>query len=279
MRILLAGAMALLLLRPGTAMGAVSESCRLFVTSVLPGLLPYMVLSQMLLSRLGGTSPALLILLGWCGGSPAGARLMAASPGLSRRQQVRVAVTTATMSPMFLVGTCGMWLGSGLAGWVLLVSVLLGGWLTGLLAWACTPGAEESPPGEGSGQMPLPFGAAVEQSARTLLMVCGTMAIWRMFASLAAEAWPGAALPLMSLMEVTAGVRQIAALPLPLGLRTALAAGATGMGGLAILMQNRAVLTGAAQPMGFPRQLLWQAVHGAASFLMALGVMRLLGQT
>jgi len=281
MRMLLAGAMALLLLRSGTAMAAVSDSCRLFVTAVLPGMLPYMVLSLMLVSRCRGTlSPGLLILMGWCGGSPAGARLMTAAPGLTRREQVRVAVSAATMSPMFLVGTCGQWLGGGWTGPVLLLSVLLGGGIAGVLAGMCHGAGQGTPGGEAPPPEPLPFGRAVEQSARTLLMVCGTMAMWRMFAALAQEAWPSAALPLMTLLEVTAGVKGIAGLPLPLALRTALAAGATGFGGMAILMQNRAVLQQAGKPpLPLPAQLGWQAVHGALSFLLALGGMLLAGQS
>jgi len=59
------------------------------------------------------------------------------------------------------------------------------------------------------------------------------------------------------------------------GWRRALMAGATGFGGVAVMMQNRAVW-----PEGMLslwEQALWQAVHGAVSFLIALGLMLLLG--
>ena len=56
-----------LLLRAGTTMDAASAACRLFVTAVLPGLFPYMVLSQMLVSRMKRLSPTLVMLLGWGG--------------------------------------------------------------------------------------------------------------------------------------------------------------------------------------------------------------------
>lgn len=275
MRLLLAAAMALLLFRSDVAMEAVRDSCRLFVTSVLPGLLPYMVFSQMLLSRLQSRSVWLLTLLGWCGGSPTGARLASAAPELTARQRAFVCVATATMSPMFLLGTCGAWLGSRRAGMALLAGVLAGGGVAGALAAACTgekPAEGAAVPGP---LTPLSFGAAVEQTARTLLMVCGTMAIWRMLAALAQEAFPALALPLTTLLEVTAGVREISALPLPLSWRTGLTAAATGFGGASILLQNRAAAGEAALPAG--RQLLWQAVHGALSGLLALGLMLLWG--
>ena len=271
MILLLIAAMAMLLLRPATAMAAISASCHLFVTAVLPGLLPYMVLSAMLVSRCGRSkrpvSAGLLVLLGWCGGSPSGARLMAMQPHLSARQRMSIAVATAAMSPMFLVGTCGMWLGSPKAGWVLLLSVLAGGGVAGLLAGRLTH-SEPIPITPAAPPLILSFGAAVEQAARTLLMVCGTMAMGRMFAVLAAQMCPALALPLTTLLEVTAGIQGLAALPLPLSWRTALIAGAAGFGGMAIVLQNRAV-----QPSPPPLmvQLGWQALHGGLSFLLAMG--------
>lgn len=266
--------MAALLLQPETAMGAVRDSCYLFVTAVMPGLLPYLVLSTMLLSRVRGRSPWLLTLLGWCGGSPSGARLLAMTSGLTGRQRVFVSAAAATMSPMFLVGTCGAWLGSAGAGFVLLASVLAGGGITGLLAGACAGRAgEAASTAEALPQTPLALGAAVEQAARTLLMVCGTMAMWRMLAELAVRLCPPASLLLTTLLEVTRGVQQLAALPLPLALRTALVAGATAMGGMAVLTQNRTALGPDAPALGL--QVFWQAVHGVASFLLALGLMLL----
>ena len=50
MRILLAGMMALLLLRAPETMAAAEAACALFVRSVMPGLFPYLTLSQMLVS-------------------------------------------------------------------------------------------------------------------------------------------------------------------------------------------------------------------------------------
>lgn len=273
MRWLLAAAMGLVLFRSEAAMAAVRESCRLFVTAVLPGLLPYMVLSTMLVSRMRGRSAGLLTLLGWCGGSPCGARLAAMAGGMSRRQQAFVITATATMSPMFLLGTCGAWLGSAGAGLALLAGVLAGGAATGALAAAFTERAGETATADVQPTVSLTLGAAVEQAARTLLMVCGMMALARVAAEMAAGAFPALALPLRTLLEVTAGVQEIAALPLPLAARTALIAAATGFGGASLLLQNRAALgRGTPKPL---TQLAWQAVHGGLSGLLTLGLMLL----
>ena len=256
-------------------MTSASAACRLFVTAVLPGLFPYMTLSLMLTSRLSSRiSPALLTLLGWGGGSPTGARLLSLCSGLTHRQRIRLAVSCATMSPMFLLGTVGGWLGSRTGGAVVLGSVLLGGWFAGLAA-----GAVKKAPPEDAQPVPidlpsLSFGAAVEQAARTMLLVCGTIVMLRVFADLSARLAPALSLPLTTLLEVTTGTQAIAALPLPLPLRTALIAGATGFGGMAGFLQNRAVY-----PPGFlslPVQLGWQLLHGVLSFLLALGAMYLL---
>ena len=275
MRVLLVTVMVALLLRPAGAMDSVSAACRLFVTAVLPGLLPYMVLSMMLVSRMRARSAWLLTLLGWCGGSPTGARLTAMAPGLTARQRRFVTVAAATMSPMFLLGTCGVWLRSARAGAVLLAGVLAGGALAGALA-ALFPGREGEKDDAADPPSPLSLGAAVEQTARTLLTVCGTMAVWRMLADMASRQLPWLSLPVTSLLEVTTGVARLAELPLPLAWRTALIAGATGFGGAAILAQNRAVLS-PADAMPLALQILWQAVHGGISFLLTLGLMLLTG--
>lgn len=264
-----------MLLRAQTAILAAREACRLFAVSVLPGLMPYMVLSLLLLSRIPRPMPLwLLVALGWCGGSPTGARLLQECPGLPSPAQRRAAVMCATMSPMFLLGTAGEWLGSWKAGAVALAAVLLSAWLTGLVLprgdSAATPSAAPQP---------LGFGQAVQAAAQTMLMVCGTMVMMRVFAALLGEwtqaACPPLTLPLTTLVEVTGGVQAIASLPLPLALRTALAAGSCGFGGAAILLQNRSAL-----PKGLfslPAQTALQAVHGLAAFLLALGMMQLWG--
>lgn len=273
MSVLLALLMILLLLRSATVMAAASAACHLFVTAVLPGLFPYMVLSLLLVSRVKHPSPTLLMLLGWGGGSPTEARLLTGCAGLSRRDQVRLALSCATMTPMFLLGTVGGWLHSIPAGIVALCSVLLGGWLTGLLAGHFTPDAPAALTSSVENQ-PLSFGNAIDQAARTMLLVCGTMAMLRVLSALAEAALPPMlALPALTLLEVTSGTAQLAALPLPLPLRTALISGAAGFGGMAILLQNRSFYPAGLLPLW--HQLLWQCLHGAFSFLIALGMMLL----
>ena len=139
MPVLLILLMLCLLLRAPVTMSAASASCRLFVRAVLPGLFPYMTLSLMLVSRIRRMSPGWLILLGWGGGSPTGARLLHLCSGLTEKDRIRLFITCGTMSPMFLLGTIGGWLLSPSAGVVCLVSVIAGGWLAGCIASAFAP--------------------------------------------------------------------------------------------------------------------------------------------
>lgn len=278
MAVLLILLMLCLLLRAPLTMDAASAACRLFVTAVLPGLFPYMTAALMLASRFGGRlPPGGLLLLAWGGGSPTGARLLPMLRGGDEWQRVRLAVASATMSPMFLLGTIGGWLGGGMAGAAVLAGVIAGGVMAGGLA-GLRPrrAATTSTPAETPLAAPLSFGAAVEQAARTMLLVCGTMVMLRVLSALAADALPGAwTLPVTTLLEVTTGVQAIAAMPWPLALRTALCAGAAGFGGMAVIMQNRALY-----PRGWlslPEQLAWQAVHGVTSFLLTLGMMLMAG--
>lgn len=273
MRFLLLSTMVFLLLHAPETMAAAESACALFVHSVLPGLFPYLVLSQMLLSRCPNPLPLrIMILLGWCGGSPSGARLLSLTPNLPRPSQRRLALSCATMSPMFLFGTLGRWLNSTAAGGIVLFSVLLGGWLVGACCERHAP--QSAVPSAAPPVQPVSFAAAIEDSARTMLLVCGTMTMLRIFATLFAPPQEPLRLLVTTLLEVTTGTESLAALPLPLPLRTALTAGAAAFGGVSVLMQNRAFY-----PPGLfslPAQCLWQLLHALLSMLLALGVAMLL---
>lgn len=275
MRLLLLGVMGLLLLRAPEAMSAAESACALFVRSVLPGLFPYLVLSQMLLSRCPNPLPPWgMLLLGWCGGSPSGARLLATQSGLSPRTQRRLAISCATMSPMFLFATLGSWLNSAAAGGIVLFSVLSGGWLVGACCERHAPQTAAVPSTAAPPVQPVSFAAAIEDSARTMLLVCGTMTMLRIFATLLAPQQESLRLLVTTLLEVTTGTESLATLPLPLPLRTALTAGAAAFGGVSVLMQNRAFY-----PPGLfslPAQCLWQLLHALLSMLLALGLALLL---
>lgn len=274
MIILLSVLLVWLLSRSAVAMDAAQTAAHLFAASVLPGLLPYMTLALMLTSHLPTACPDwLLMLVGWCGGSPAGAQLIALRPDLPRDRQRQLAVACATMSPMFLIGVIPVWLHAPAVGVRLLAASLVGAFLTACcakkLSTAYPTAADCS-----AAPKPLSFAEALTRAAETMLVVCGTMMLLRVLAALAGEflhGLPAAQLLLTTLLEVAGGTAAIASLPCALSLRVALIAAATGFGGCAILLQNRAAYPEGLFPVG--EQLCWQLLHGVLSGLIAYGLM------
>lgn len=265
----------MLLINARLVMQAVCVSCRLFVTSVMPGLFPYLVLVLMLTSRLPQRKPGwLILLLGWCGGSPTGARLLSQCPQLSAATARRLAVASATMSPMFLLGTIPTWLQEPKAGPCILAAVLTGGLLASRFANTALPPQTEPISRTQTLVAPTPpltFPDAVEAAAHTMLLVCGTMAMLRAAAALCTHylaAQRSLCLLLQTLLEVTCGTEQLSSLPVPMSWRIALISGATGFGGISLILQNRAMLP--AGLLSLRRQIAMQALHGTISFFLGL---------
>lgn len=253
-----------MLIFPAVTMDAAAQACRLFAGSVLPGLFPYMVVSSMLLRRMKPPLPALLILLmGWGGGSPAGAKLIHAAGGLTSRQKSRLLIACSALSPMFFLGTLAKWLASPVCGGIALFSVLTSGCLAAAFAGKGLP----TLPAKQENHRSLSLQEAVESSARTMLLVCGMTVFFRVCAALLITAFPQGRGVILPVMEVTAAVEYVCQLPLPPGWKTALVSGVAGFGGCSLMMQNRSLCP----VMSLPQQILCQVLHGAIAFVLALG--------
>lgn len=268
---------ALLLLRPGLALDAAGEACRLFALSVLPGLYPYMILLLLALAQLPPQAPfGALVTLGWGAGSPCGAKICRARQDLwPPRRLRRLAVCCGTMSPMFLYGTLGRWLHNETAGLCVLLAVWAGGWLAAqtIRPDPAPPRLAAPPPAP-----PLTLGMAVEQASIALLTVCGCMVLGNVYSALIPALLPGlpqgVQLGISCLLEVTCASQRLAQLPLPLPVRVGLLSGETGFGALALLLQNRALGPRGLWPL--PQQLGFQLLHGLLSALAGYGLALLL---
>lgn len=268
---------ALLLLRPGIALDAAGEACRLFALSVLPGLYPYMILLLLALAHLPPQAPfGALVALGWGAGSPCGAKICRARQDLwPPRRLRRLAVCCGTMSPMFLYGTLGRWLHNETAGLCVLLAVWGGGWLAAqtIRPDPAPPRLAAPPPAP-----PLTLGMAVEQASIALLTVCGCMVLGNVYSALIPALLPGlpqsVRLGISCLLEVTCASQRLVQLPLPLPLRVGLLSGETGFGALALLLQNRALGPHGLWPLR--QQLGFQLLHGFLSALMGYGLALLL---
>ena len=268
---------ALLLLRPGIALDAAGEACRLFALSVLPGLYPYMILLLLALAQLPPQAPfGALVALGWGAGSPCGAKICRARQDLwPPRRLRRLAVCCGTMSPMFLYGTLGRWLHNETAGLCVLLAVWGGGWLAAqtIRPDPAPPRLAAPPPAP-----PLTLGMAVEQASIALLTVCGCMVLGNVYSALIPALLPGlpqsVRLGISCLLEVTCASQRLVQLPLPLPLRVGLLSGETGFGALALLLQNRALGPHGLWPLR--QQLGFQLLHGLLSALTGYGLALLL---
>lgn len=251
----LAGAM---LVFPGEAMEAAKGGLSLWAFSVVPVLGPFMVCMLLFGSRIPG-GRGIRLLLSWLCGSPGGAKLMSMlRPG--KKQALRDAAMTGTMSPMFFLGTVSAWLGSPGAGKRILIAHWLGAFLTGLML-----------PGEGKTEKispaPLPLSQALKESALALLSVALCMMLGCVSAGMARCVFPGLS-PAFStlfqcLLEVTAGVKAITEMKIPC--REALAAATCSFGGLSLLLQNAAVWQ--ERGVGPGKLLPVRLLHGGIAFL------------
>ena len=250
---ILAGAM---IAFPAEAAEAAGQALSLWARSVAPVLGPFMACMLMVSSRIRG-GLAMRTVMGWLCGSPGGARLMREAR-LAGSGAVRAAAMTGTMSPMFLIGTVGGWLGDRRLGWMILACHLLGALGVGL----CIRPEEKTDAPVG---IPMPLGAALRESALALLTVALCMMLRCAAARMAACALPGlpieAQTALQCALEVTGGVKGIAALRSPYA--APLICAACSFGGLSLLAQNAAFWQDSGVTIG--QLALLRLVHGVLS--------------
>lgn len=251
------------LLFSDSVMAAASGAAQVFVSGVLPSLLPMMVLGR--LAPGGGTLRA--IAFGFASGSPA-ATQRALTTGTACLEPLLAAV--GVMSPMFFIGTLAHWTGNTAACWVMLLchwgaALLTAGlwrlWSRPFALGAGLPAA--NPPG---------LASAIGDAAQAMLGVCGVMMVFSVAAALikALLAWlfpewveMNARLLaiLWALLEVGGGAHAVlcAYADPPYALLCALCS----FGGLSIWLQN---LLFAGKYVRPGRLLMMRALHGAAAY-------------
>lgn len=219
--------LALLTLHPQPAMQAARDSCRLWATSVLPALFPYLTLSRLLLQTAGGAFSLPVAMLA---GSPAGAQLIALTE--RGKSAHRKAALCATASPLFLLGTLG-------GGWKMLAAHWLGA--LAACAFACLFPASPRKEARAISASEAPLGEIIADSALSMLSVCGCMVFFSVVAALAETLWPmrpAARALLAAVLEMAGGCARIRSLGLPDGATNALLCAAASFGGLSVFWQN-----------------------------------------
>ena len=264
----LAAAFAALLRFPQEVSAAVTEGLRLSVSVLIPSLFPFFICVN-LTSALGLTgvlarvfAPVMrrmfhvsgagctAVLCGAAGGYPSGAQCVAAlyrEGQLSRAEAEYLLLFCNNAGPAFLFGAVGTVLGIGITGCLLLWGIhLLSALVIGLV----------NRPKEAPNAAPLPVqranasGALVEavrSAGQAILQITMFVAAFSVLARLltlaSAHILPdGACTVLTGMLELSGGIAALAAMPIALRWKLALASFFLGFGGLCVWMQTRAVL-------------------------------------
>lgn len=286
--------MALLLMFSPQVMEAASQAARVFISGVMPALLPMMVLCRVFAptsgrERSGRGEYVGAVLFAFAAGSPASAQRIRS---LWEAGAVRPAAlppllaACGVMSPMFFTGTLAGWTGlrAGcrallMCHWVgaLIAAGLIGLWQKRRPYTPVSTVPPSAPADSGARRSPAAaLTEAVSATAASLLAVCGAMMTFAVLAGLLRAllaalfpAWTQANAPLLAavwaLLEIGGGaaalLQSCAAPPMPL------LCALCSFGGLSIWLQNLLFL----QPCIRPAKLLClRALHGAVSWGLAL---------
>ncbi len=298
---LIAALMLLILCNPQAAIAGALSGLLLWARNVLPALLPYFILSQLLIEsgavhalgrkltplmravfRLpGDAGPALL--LSWLSGSPSGARIVGqlhAQGALDDDQAARLCASAAMTGPLFLAGSVGGMLGDERAGSLLLVSCLFAALINGIVWRGFGHYGNTRPAAHVTVKNPLSaLPGALRDGAIAMIAVGAGITLFSVILSLFDEigiinvltaplpspAEDIARAAIAGFLELTNGSRAAASLSLPLAQRTAIIAGIAGFGGLSVAAQASVFLSGKVRMGAYLLQRLTQAALSVLS--------------
>lgn len=270
--------MLLMILDTKTAVSGAQEGLRLCITTVIPSLLPFFLLSILLTASLSGIRSRLLgplgrllripkgsealFLIGALGGYPTGAQAVAAAYGdgqLTRTDARRMLGFCSNAGPAFLFGIAGGNFSAHWVPWALWGVHLVSALAVGIIL----PGGSGEKAVLSPGKQ-VSLSQALERAVSVMARVCGWIVIFRVILSFA-NRWflwfLGTEQQIMvsGLLELTIGCTSLSCIPKE-GLRFLLCAVFLGFGGLCVCMQTASVTTGAGLGMYFPGKLLQSVI-------------------
>ena len=281
--ILSAPAFLALILDSRTGFSAAREGVTLCLTTLIPSMFPFFMLSILLTNSLLGQpihflrpvatlcripeGTESLLAIGLLGGYPVGAQnvITAYQQGsLSREDAQRMAVFCNNAGPAFLFGYLGPLFDNPFYPWLIwgiqMVSAFLVGWFLPCGIQMMTSGTK-SPP--------LSISQALNQSLRVMGQVCGWVILFRVVIGFL-ERWCFWTIPkwlsifLAGLLELSNGCIQLTNFPSN-GLRMMMASVFLGFGGLCVLLQTLSITNSLPIPMYLPGKIL----QGLIAFLLA----------
>lgn len=299
----LAAAFAALLRFPQEVSASVTEGLRLSVSVLIPSLFPFFICVN-LTSALGLTgvlarvfAPVMrrmfhvsgagctAVLCGAAGGYPSGAQCVAAlyrEGQLSRAEAEYLLLFCNNAGPAFLFGAVGTVLGIGMTGCLLLWGIhLLSALVIGLVNRpkeapnAALPHVQRA---NASGAVVEAVRSAGQAVLQITMFVAAFSVLARLLTMAAAHILPdGVCTVLTGMLELSGGVAALAAMPIALRWKLALASFFLGFGGLCVWMQTQAVLA----PAGLSGcgMLLAKLAQGLLAALMTYFLAPLLPET
>ncbi|MBQ7886319.1 MAG: hypothetical protein IJ313_05430 [Clostridia bacterium] len=265
---------AFLILFPSDTADTALEAMRIWGTSIVPALFPYMVFSRLLCKSLQTLSlpaePA-AVLLGMLGGSPSGAAVIAAqSEWLSPGSVYPLCTLAGTISPMFILGTVQSWTGDARLCRLLLVCHWLSALLSAGIVWMlCRRKAQSFR--FTSSSVSSALSNPIVQSIDAILQVGGCIILYSVLSGILGRIL--SPFPFMqpfvhAALEISGGVHAICQIRLTDSAKHVLLAAALGFGGLSILSQNHALL----RPLGIRMRHLFSfaVMRSAASALLMI---------
>lgn len=230
------------------AISGAKEGLSLCLSTVIPSLFPFFVISILLTGGLSSwvTGGGAYLLMGFLGGYPVGAQCIAercASGRLSRPEGERMLAYCSNAGPAFLFG-----IGSSLFPQRWMCWLLWGIHVVAALLVAAMTPRETGRPIASSGAKSISLTDAMARAVRAMAMVCGWIVMFRTIIAFC-QHWFLWLLPVnwrllvTGLLEMTNGCCGLAELSSD-GLRMQLFSLFLGFGGLCVLLQTKAVLAG-----------------------------------
>lgn len=269
---------AFLILFPADTADMALHAMRIWGTSIVPSLFPYMIFSRLLcksLQTLNLPAEPAAIVLSMLGGSPSGASIIASNADRLRIQNIYpLCALAGTVSPMFILGTMRAWTKDP----ALCRSLLLCHWLSALssalIVWLFSRRSKCSSTGH-RGVNSLEASNPIAQSIDAILQVGGCIICYSVLAGILGKfivSFPILHSCIHAALEISGGIHAFCQISLPSSAKCILLSAALGFGGLSILSQNYAML----HPLGITmRQLLCFAAlrAGISALLMAIALL------
>lgn len=281
-RIFPALGMLLLILDSGTAITGASQGITLCISSVIPSIFPFLVLSGMVVAafsgiRMGGLGKFLgipqgcegLLIAGFLGGYPTGAREVARAyekGSLTKEEAQRMLAFCNNAGPSFLFGILGKAFPKIWMLWLLWGVHILSALCVGLIL-------PQSPARSGcSAKIPAPsLAESLKQAVITMGNICGWVILFRVILAFG-DKWLLWAAPkslriaICGFLELANGCCSLSQID-SVSLRFILCSAMLSFGGICVTMQTASVSKGLRLRMYFPGKLLQTCISVLLSLL------------